>query len=632
MHALNLVRNLLIFALLKIIKSFITEKLIEILNKNSGIMKKIFLLSMAILCGSFAFAILPTPSLVAPTQSAINQDINVQLDWGTSTGATSYEYKLSINPSLTGALAISTGSNSYFYTSNLLFNTTYYWAVRAKSTTDSSNWTSTFQFTTHDIITQVSPSFASTGQDINVMLDWNVVNGISYYDVEMDTNSNFNSSLYQYIPISSSNSYYYTSNLLFATKYFWRVRSRSTTDTSSWSSTWNFTTHDNVSLVSPTSGTTSQDIDVMLDWNVVNGISNYYVDLDTNANFSSPLHQYITVSSSNSYYYTSNLLFNQKYFWRVKARDATDTTSWSATWNFTTHDNVTLVAPTNGSTSQTVDVMLDWNVVSGISNYYVDIDTNANFNSPLHQYITVTSSNSYYYTSNLLFNQKYFWRVKARDATDTTSWSATWNFTTHDNVTLVAPTNGSTSQTVDVMLDWNVVSGISNYYLDLDTNSNFDSPLHQYITVTSSNSYYYTSNLYFNTKYYWRIRARDAADTTSWSATWNFTTHDNITLVTPTNNAISQDVNVLLDWTAVSGNSNYFVDLDTNSNFSSPLHQYLTVISTNSSYNTSNLLFDTKYYWRVRARDAVDTTSWSAIWNFTTYNGKPVHEIGRAHV
>ena len=612
-------------ALLKIYLYLKTEKILKISNKNGRIMKKMFLLFMAIMCGSFAFAILPTPALVTPAQAAINQDVNVTLDWGNVTGATYYEYKLSSNPLLTGASTISTGSNSYAVTSNLLFNTTYYWVARARSTTDSSNWTSTFQFTTHDIISQVTPSHGATAQDVNVTLDWANVNGITNYDVEFDTNATFNSSLHQFQTTTSTYSYYVTSNLLFATKYYWRVRARHATDTTSWSSVWNFTTLNNVSQVTPTNGSTAQDVNVTLDWNSVNGITNYDVEFDTNATFNSSLHQFQTTTSTYSYYVTSNLLFATKYYWRVRARHATDTTSWSSVWNFTTLNNVSQVTPTNGATAQDVNVTLDWNSVNGITNYDVEFDTNATFNSALHQFQTTTSTYSYYVTSNLLFATKYYWRVRARHATDTTSWSPVWNFTTHNNVSQVTPTNGATAQDVNVTLDWNSVNGITNYDVEFDTNATFNSALHQFQTTTSTYSYYVTSNLLFATKYYWRVRARHATDTTSWSTVWNFTTLNNVSLVTPTNGATAQDVNVTLDWNLVNGITNYDVEFDTNATFNSSLHQFQTTTSTYSYYNTSNLHFATKYYWRVRARHSADTTSWSTVWNFTTTTGMPVH-------
>ncbi len=54
------------------------------------------------------FALLLQPSMGLPTHGAVSQAVNVMLDWGTSTGATYYEYKLSTSPTLAGG-------NGHFY-------------------------------------------------------------------------------------------------------------------------------------------------------------------------------------------------------------------------------------------------------------------------------------------------------------------------------------------------------------------------------------------------------------------------------------------------------------------------------------------------------------------------------------
>ncbi len=578
--------------------------------------KNYLLLLFLAWCSSFTYAILPTPAMVSPLHGSSGQNVNVMLDWGNVTGATLYEYRLSLDPSLTGASNISTGTNSYVNTSNLFFGTSYYWAVRAKSATDSSNWSVIYQFATLDDIAMVGPSNGAIFQQINVMLDWGNVSGASTFDLEIDTSADFNSTLRQYQSIPGSNSYYYTSNLLFATKYYWRVRAINATDTTIWSSVWNFNTHDNITSIAPSNNTINQNVDVQLDWSSATGISFYDVEIDTNINFNSPLHQYQSIPGSNSYYYTSNLRFSTKYYWRARARHSADTTSWTPIWNFTTHDNISLLTPANGAINQDVNVLLDWGTVSGITNYDVEIDTNANFNSGLHQYQSVISTYSYFNTSNLLFATKYYWRARARHASDTTTWSTVWNFTTSDNIVMVSPSNGAINQDVNVLLDWGTVSGITNYDVEIDTNANFNSGLHQYQSVISTYSYFNTSNLLFATKYYWRARARHSSDTTTWSAVWNFTTKDGKPVhVSPANGATGVSLNPTIDWANVVGILGYHYQYSADSNFTTTLP---VATGTTSQAGLTSLSYGESYYWRVRCYHAVDTSDWSTPWKFTT--------------
>ena len=193
---------------------------------------------------------------------------------------------------------------------------------------------------------------------------------------------------------------------------------------------------------------------------------------------------------------------------------------------------------------------------------------------------------------------------------------------------LYSPSNNSTNMAVTQQLCVSQLSGSNYYEIELDTTSNFDSPLKQTLNASSynsSNSYYYTtvSNLRYGTKYHWRARCAHSADTTGWSAVRNFTTRAVPQLYSPSNNSTNMAVTRQLSVSVLTGSNYYEIELDTASNFDSPLKQTLNASSYNSSnsyyYTTvSNLRYGTKYYWRARCAHSADTSSWSAVWNFTT--------------
>lgn len=88
------------------------------------------------------------------------------------------------------------------------------------------------------------------------------------------------------------------------------------------------------------------------------------------------------------------------------------------------------------------------------------------------------------------------------------------------------------------------------------------------------------------------------------------------TLNEPENGDAGQVPDVLLDWSAVTGNSLiivYEVQLSTAEDFTSPITFPQTDIT---SYPMSNLLFGEQYYWRVRAYDGEEVSDWSEIWSF----------------
>lgn len=575
-------------------------------------MRPYFFLLFLVFSFSSSAQTLNTPSLVSPANNATNQSPNALLDWGAVTSATTYEVRYGTDPTLT-VFSVYNVSTSQVNTANLTFGATYYWQVKARSATDSSNWSVIWNFTVLNDVILVSPTNNTINQPPNVLLDWNVISGISGYEVQLDTTTSFNSSLLQSFSIGAT-SQTNTANLNFGTTWYWRVRAFHPTDTTVWSASWNFTTLDIVTLVAPTNNTINQAANELLDWNPVGGISGYIVQTDTSSSFNSG--QLLTISTGNtSQINTSNLLFGTQYYWRVKAFHTVDTTQWSASWSFTTIDTVFLVSPANGAINQDPNTLLDWNPLSGITGYQIQYDTSSSFNSPILTLVN-QGTTSQLNSVNLLYGTTYYWRVKGFHSIDSTGWSATWSFNTNDIVLLVSPANGVLNQEPNVLLDWSPVSGITGYQVQYDTSSAFSSP--QLSTInTSATSQLNTSNLLFGTTYYWRVKSFHAVDTSNWSTVWSFTTLNSVNLVSPANGAINQVPNVLTDWAPVSGITGYQLQLDTNSSFASAGFVEI-ILGATSQSTTADLFFGTTYQWRVRAFHATDTSDWSATWSFRT--------------
>src|SRR3990172_6913226 len=97
-----------------------------------------------------------------------------------------------------------------------------------------------------------------------------------------------------------------------------------------------------------------------------------------------------------------------------------------------------------------------------------------------------------------------------------------------------------------------------------------------------------------------------------------FATLNTPTLTSPAIASLNNDPNVLLDWSSTTGATAYEYKVSTNPGLSGAS---ILTISGSSQVSTSNLFFGTLYYWQVRAIKTsapVDSSSWSAIWNFNT--------------
>lgn len=96
----------------------------------------------------------------------------------------------------------------------------------------------------------------------------------------------------------------------------------------------------------------------------------------------------------------------------------------------------TPLLPANSSSNLNVKFNIDWTSVSGAVSYELQLDTNSAFTAP----VTIQTMYSAYTINNLMYGTTYYWRVRAKNATNQFSaWSDVWNFTTKGLVSLRKP-------------------------------------------------------------------------------------------------------------------------------------------------------------------------------------------------
>lgn len=129
----------------------------------------------------------------------------------------------------------------------------------------------------------------------------------------------------------------------------------------------------------------------------------------------------------------------------------------------------TLKAPENGKINQMPNVTLDWLAVTGISldiTYEAQLATSSDFSNavtyPRSEFTSVQ-------TTDLLFGQKYYWRVRAFDQEIASNWSQTFTFDIAWTLTLRSqPSDGSMVYS-NPEITWNPLTGISGYQFQIDT-------------------------------------------------------------------------------------------------------------------------------------------------------------------
>ena len=380
------------------------------------------------------------------------------------------------------------------------------------------------------------------------------------------------------------------------------------------------------------------------------GVDFYDLELDTTQTFNSPAlithtDSYINSSNNNNdtQEFIDDMYFGTVYYWRVRARNAVDTSAWSTVRFYLTRDDVLLNSPatnTLGFAGQT----FNWDSHWGVDFYDLELDTTQTFNSPA----LITHTDSYINSSNnnndtqefiddMFFGTTYYWRVRARNAVDTSGWSTVRIYLTRDDVALNTPANNTLGFTGNTF-NWDSHWGVDFYDLQLDTTQSFNSPAlvghtDSYINSSNNNNdtQEFIDDLFFGTRYYWRVRARNAVDTTAWSTVRIYDTRDDVALNTPANNSLGFTGNTF-NWDSHWGVDFYDLQLDTSQSFNSPVLVSHTDSYINSSNNNNDtqefiddLYFGTRYYWRVRARNAVDTSSWSSVRTYDTRNDVPLN-------
>ncbi len=182
---------------------------------------------------------------------------------------------------------------------------------------------------------------------------------------------------------------------------------------------------------------------------------------------------------------------------------------------------------------------------------------------------------------------------------------------------LTSPADGLSGLSEPVLTDWADVSGASSYQIQIDNNSDFSSPITDQI-VTSSN--YSATGLTVGVSLYWRVRALNGCGPGSWSSTRYFliscTAAATPSLITPANGAANIALPVAIDWSEVLLATAYQIQIDNNSDFSSPTIDQQTAPLV-SNYSATGLASGLTYYWRVRTQNLCGWGTWTSARSFS---------------
>lgn len=216
----------------------------------------------------------------------------------------------------------------------LRFGTNYKWRVRARHAEDASEWSEIRNFTTLDVFELKKPDDGATDQDLNVDLRWDNVSGIDRFDYQVDDSPELTSPT-TYI---TENNIEPAQDLDYGETYYWRARARHEQDTTLWTEIWSFSTANAVELLSPPDGEDSVSVKPTLEWDQIQGSTEYEISYSTDETFAGAPKFYEPASDDEmpSYIILETLQKGTTYYWRIRAISETDTSDYSEAWSFIT--------------------------------------------------------------------------------------------------------------------------------------------------------------------------------------------------------------------------------------------------------------------------------------------------------
>ncbi|WP_369410451.1 phytase [Pontibacter qinzhouensis] len=383
-------------------------------------------------------------------------------------------------------------------------------------------------------------------------------------------------------------------------------------------------------LSAPANGSTSLPIAPLLNWQTVQGADAYQVQVSSRADFSTTvLNQ--SVRSANSLQ-LSNLAYSSVFYWRVRAVQAAQNSAWSSVWSFTTiappRPELTtpiLLSPANLAAEVSVTPTFSWRAAAGADTYQLQIASDDNFQDVEFEEDEIATTTLQ--ASSLAYSTTYFWRVRVMNSTDSSSWSSVRRFTTIAATlvpALASPADGATRVPVTPVLTWYSLENEATYQVQVSGRFDFSATVYDQAALTDTAVQ--ISELEPSTAYFWRVRAQTATQTSDWSGVWSFTTLPVSSvelpppaLVAPADLAGNVPVSPTFSWRSTAGADAYQLQLALDEEFENVAFEEsnLTVTST----QTTSLQIETTYFWRVRAMNSTDSSSWSAIRSFTTTAG-----------
>ncbi|MBC8756050.1 hypothetical protein H2O64_15335 [Kordia sp. YSTF-M3] len=281
--------------------------------------------------------------------------------------------------------------------------------------------------------------------------------------------------------------------------------------------------NDLVTPITPTSESVITNNVINFSWNASDGVDDYRLQLlDNNQSNLIILDSLVSTTSFQ------HPLDPGNYKWRVRGENFAYETAYSFPISFSviassdlTNQSVILNTPTANLYTNSTNILCTWNELPFADSYSFELIKNLNGQTTEVQQTGITATSYSVNTSVFDVDAEYIWKVKAVNATTETTFTSRSLFLDREapnQPSLVSPADDEIITTIDIDFNWtlgqdngNVQSEIESI-LEISQDANFNSII-ETITVNNGNSQQVSIENVGT--YYWRVRAKDAAQNVS---------------------------------------------------------------------------------------------------------------------
>ena len=427
-----------------------------------------------------------------------------------------------------------------------------------------------------------------------------------------------------------------TTNSIRLMATFTRTAPSSSPELDYWKVTWIENDSPNTpSNPDPSNGEDDVEVDTDLSWTCSDpdGDDLTY-DVYFGANSNPPL---AASGIDETTYDPGTLDYGVTYYWKIKAIDPYGGTTTGPVWHFTTWINTAPNVPSNpdpydGETNVNVQSDISWTCSDpdGDALYY-DIYFGTSSNPPL---IGENLGQNVFDPGQMEFTTKYYWKIVAEDVWGAETAGPIWSFTTGSNnppnsPSSPQPPSGSTNVDVEADLSWSCSDPDGDELVyDIYFGTSSDPPL---VYVAWPETTYDPGVMDFDQKYYWKIVAEDIYGEQRTGPKWSFTTGHNDPPNTPSNPSPADGsenipLDITLSWSGGDPNPGDTVLYDLYFSTNNPPTIWKRDLEV-TSVSVQNMQGNTKYYWKVIAKDSHHEQAEGPKWFFITQdenqNGPP---------